>query len=322
MYTLYQTINYTQTFIEYSPVTAGTNLEPAISIANMIKSTMLNAPLFWPWNRNEFVLSGATALVQGQQDYIFNVTDFAYLEKVSLLTADGSYGFELKDVYNTNILGIAATATGAQAQPNAAAIKYYTPGTSIAMRFLSNPDQAYTGSLTYQKIPTPFQGFAFESVVVVSGVAFYMFSVPQPNAASNGLAGQSIQVQGFDIAGNNGTFPVVSSTSSYVILTNASAVTDSVVSNPASGIIGYWSPIPDSFVDIYNNLFLAEVMALVDDGREQLYRQRGIGALLSKAEGLSDMDRNAFLMQWLSRGTSQQLAAQMRTTQGIQGRAV
>ena len=319
MYTLYQTIEFAQTFIEYSPLTAGTNLEPAISIANTVISTILNAPFTWPWNRNEFLLTGATALVAGTQDYIFNVTDFAYLEKVSLLTADGSYGFELKDVYNTNILGIAATSTGARAQPNSAAIKYYTPGTSIAVRFISNPDQAYTGSLTYQKIPVPFQGFAFEAVEVISGVAYYMFSVPQINAAANGLVGQNIQVQGFDIASNNGVFPVVASTSAYVILTNPLAVTDAVVT-PASGIIGYWNPIPDSFIDIFNNLFLAEALASVEDGREQLYRQRGIAALLSKAQGLSDQDRNAFLMQYLSRGTAQQLGAQMRVQQGIQAR--
>lgn len=242
-YTLQQTINWASTYIQYSPLTAGVANEPAISVGSMIKSTILNAPMCWPWNRAEFALTGGTALVSGIQDYVFNVTDFAFLEKVSLLSADGTYGFELKDVYNTNILGLAAT--GDMAQPNSAAVKLYTPGTSVAIRFLPIPDQAYTGFLTYQKFST--------------------------------------------------LFTVLGST---------------------------WAPIPDSFQDIFNNLFLAEAMALVDDAREQLYRQRGIAALLSKAEGLTEMQVNMFLDQYMRRGSIQEQHAQIRTTQSQQARGI
>jgi hypothetical protein len=238
-YTLQQTINWAQTYVQYIPLTAGTGNEPAISIGNTVQSTILNAPFVWPFNRNEFPI----VLVTGQQDYVFDVTDFAYLEKVSLLSADGSDGFEVKDVYNTNILGLAAT--GSTAQPNAVAVKLYTPDTSIALRFLSNPDQAYTGTLTYQVIVDPF----------------------------------------------------------------------TALDDP-------WAPIPDSFIDIFNNLFLAEVMAVADDAREQLYRQRGIAALLSKAEGLTEMQRNVYLAQYLARGSSMTLAAQLRTQQAIQARGL
>src|ERR1700677_2490217 len=157
-YTLEQTINWSQTYIEYSPLTAGTANEPAISIASMVRSTILNSPLTWPWNRNEFLISTATPpnLTAGTQDYVFNISDFAYLEKVSLLSADGSYGYEIKNCYNTNILGVPTTGTGGQAEPNGCAVKFYTPGTSVALRFLSVPDQNYTGVITYQKLAVPF----------------------------------------------------------------------------------------------------------------------------------------------------------------------
>ena len=322
MYTLAQTINWAQTYIQYEPLTAGTNLEPAMTIASMVRNTILNAPFTWPWNRNEYAINtpnSPASLSAGVQDYTFNIADFAYLEKVSLLSADGTQAFEIQDCYNTNILGLAAPSS--QAQPNAAAVKSYTPGTSVALRFLSIPDQAYTGIITYQKLAVPFQGFAFEAVNVVSTVAYYLFSVPQTAGASNGLAGQTFQVTGFDMGVNNGSFVCTASTSSYVILTNPSAVTDVVVT-PASGIIGTWFPIPDSFMDIFNNLFLAEAMASADDGREQLYRTRGIAALLSKAEGLTAMQINSFLAQYLSRGMDQTMAAQQRTQQGGQGRGV
>ena len=120
--TLQDTLNFCETYIQYSPLTAGTNFNPAITIASMARNTILNAPFTWSWNRNEFALTGGTALVQGTQDYVFNVADFAYLEKISLLSTDNSYGYELKDIYNTNTLGIpttgtARTATGRSSPP-------------------------------------------------------------------------------------------------------------------------------------------------------------------------------------------------------------
>jgi hypothetical protein len=318
MYTLQQTINWSSTFIEYAPETAGTGMEPAISTATMVKNTILNAPFTWPWNRNEYLISSGTPpnLVGGTQDYVFTIPDFAYLEKVSLLSTDGLDGFELKDVYNRNILGISSNSK--QAQPNAAAIKYYTPGSTIAVRFLPIPDQNYTGTLTYQKLSVPFTFFNFEAVDVISLVAFYQFSSSQ-NYPTNYFQGQNISVTGFDIAANNGIFPCVASTNSYLILTNPNAITDT---HAATGFTADWSPIPDSFSDIYNNLFLAEMMASVDDAREQVYRQRGIAALLSKAEGLSEMQVNAFLAQYIARGTAQQAAALQRTQQATQARGV
>ena len=326
MYTLQQTADWAQTFIEYSPISAGNNFEPMISIGTVIRNTILNAPFTWPWNRNEYLINSPntpSSLTQGVQDYTFSITDFAYLEKVSLLGKNAStgalYGYELKDIYNTYILGVpSVSSTIAQAQPNAVAVKYYNPGTNVTMRFLSVPDQAYTGVITYQKLPVPFTVYDFEAVDVISGVAYYEFSSIQ-NFPTGFLVGQDMQVQGFDVASNNGTFTVVASTNNYFILANPNAVTDDA---SATGINIDWYPIPDSFMDVFNNLFLAEAFAMVEDGREQLYRQRGVAALLAKAQGLSDQDRNAFLMQYLSRGTAQQIGAQMRVQQGNQSRQV
>jgi len=316
-YTLQQTINWAQTFIEYSPLTAGTNSEPAISIATMVRNTILNAPFTWPWNRNEFALTGGTALIAGQQDYTVNITDFAYLEKVSLLTVDSSYGWELKDVYNTNILGIPATGTTEQAQPNAAAVKLYTPGTSVVIRFLPPPDQAYTGAITYQQLSLPFQVFTVTSCGnAAGGNTSYTGTF---NAASF-VAGQIAQIAGFVTnVVNNGSFTIVSCNATTLVVANSAGVAET---HSATAINESWFPIPDSFMDIYNNLFLAEAMAVVDDTREQTYRMRGIAALLAKSEGLTEMQRNAFLAQWLSRGSTQTMVTQLRNQQGSQARGV
>jgi hypothetical protein len=69
-----------------------------------------------------------------------------------------------------------------------------------------------------------------------------------------------------------------------------------------------WDPIPNQYSDVYNNLFLSEAMAGVDDAKAQLYRSRGVAALLAKATGLTEMQKNAFAQQWLARGTEHQAA--------------
>jgi hypothetical protein len=65
-----------------------------------------------------------------------------------------------------------------------------------------------------------------------------------------------------------------------------------------------WAPLPDGYGFIYNNLFLGEILADSDDPRAQLYRQRGIAALLSRSQGLSGEDKAVFMTQYLAIGTA------------------
>ena len=240
--TLQQTINWSQTFIQYAPLTNGVGYEPAISIANMVQNTIVNAPFTWSWNRNE---NTSLTLTANTQDYTVNITDFSFLEKVTLKTTDGKYSFELKDVYNTNILGLSVSQP---AEPKSVAVKFVTYGTSIALRFLAIPDQNYSSVLTYQKLVTPF---------------------------SNSIA---------------------PSAQSWVI--------------------------PDQYQDIYNNLFLAECFQAADDDQQAArYRVRGVAALLAKAEGLTELQRNAYLSQFLVRA-GQAESMGLRVQQGNQARGV
>ena len=321
-YTLQDTINFCQAFIQYSPLTAGTGSEPAVSIASMVRDTILNAPFTWSWNRNEY---DALILEAETQDYMVPLTDFAYLEKVTLINQDGSYAYELKDVYNTNILGVSVDKP---AQPKSVAVRYYTPGESISLRFLSVPDQNYTSVLTYQKLPVPFspyfatyafgpagQTFPLTEVVVTGPTATYTGSIT--GGAANAYAGMTFPITGFMNPGNNVSFAVTSSTATTLVGTVATQVNEVNANADQS-----WDPIPESFKDIYNNLFLAEAFQAVDDDQQaSRYRIRGVAALLSKAEGLTEMQRNAFLAQYLVR-ESQSQAAQLRTQQAIQGRGV
>lgn len=74
----------------------------------------------------------------------------------------------------------------------------------------------------------------------ISGVAYYHFTSTQANAANNQYEGLIFQITGFDDANNNGTFTCTYSTSSYMILDNTLAVTDSATANAiSSGAVYY-----------------------------------------------------------------------------------
>jgi hypothetical protein len=236
--TVQQSVNLALSYIDGSPLTAWTGNEPATSIANYIQYLVGNAPFTWGWNRNE---NSATSTIAGTQDYVLSLTDFSFLEKVTLTDSSGS-AQDVANVYNTSALGLGNLVSSAKwNRPDSVSVKAVNYGTSVTLRFQAVPDQVYTITVTYQKLFTP--------------------------------------------------------------LTAASS----------------WG-IPDQYMDIYNSLFVGECMAVVDDARSQLYRQRGIMALLSKSEGLTEMQKNDFMEMYWSRNDAQRF--QMRGQQGQQARQV
>lgn len=308
-YTLTQTINWAGTFIQYSPQTAGLGMEPAVSLASEIRSTILSAPFSWAFNRAEVT----QALVAGTQDYTATITDFGYLEKATITDANGNI-YEMKDVFNTLPLAKANT----QQRPSAVAVLTRAAGGSVTFRFMGVPDAVYTANLTYQKLSPIMGPFFITSVAnAAAGNTAYtgVFDVTAfPAGAIATITGPSTAT-----AANLGSFVVVSCTATVLTVANASGANSGTqalyVSNQS------WSPLPDSYSYIFNALYLGEILSMVDDPRAQQYRQRGIGALLSKAQGLSDMDKNIFRAQWLGRNVELQTTS-LRAQQATMGRSV
>ena len=304
---LQNTINFAQTYIQYSPLTAGLGMEPAVSIASMIRNSLLNPPLTWFFNRK----STTFPTVIGQQDYTQSgVLDLAFVEKVSLLDDRGNV-WELKDVYNNLDL----SPSSFQQRPNAMSVQSSDSVNGCVFRFLGVPDAVYTVTIDYQKLAPQFGPFFISSVAnAAAGNTTYTGTFDPLSFPVGAIA----TVTGFSCSTNNGSFAVVSATATTLVLVNASGVAETktaYVSNFS------WAPIPDQYSDVYNNLFIAEAMALVDDARAQQYRQRGVAALLAKATGLTEMQRNAFAQQWLARNTERQ-AAGGTTTLGNTGRGL
>lgn len=306
--TLQGTINWSQSYIEYSPMTAGTNFEPAVSIASMIRNTMLSAPFSWAWNRKEDSSKQTQANVQ---DYSYTLTNFGYLEKASLIDSNNKI-WEIKDVYNTSAL----SKGGDSQRPHAIAVIINTPGTGFTIRFMGIPDDVYTIVLTYQILSIQFASFAISSAATASGGNTVYTGVFDTNSFP---VGSLASVAGF-IAHtvNNGTFKVVAVTATTLTLANSGGLIETIA---ATAVNQSWAPIPDNYSNIYNNLFLGEAFASTDDTRSQTYRQRGVAALLAKSEGLTDTQKNIFAQQWLAQGRESGSVA-LKLQQGIQAHGI
>ena len=306
---LISTINWASSFIQYSPLTAGTGFEPAASIASMIQNSILNSPMTWSWNRFE---DSTQSTVIGQQDYTYSLSNFGFLEKASLTDMQGKI-WEIKDIYNTESLSKSA----AQQRPSAIVILSYTPGSQVVIRLLGVPDQIYKINLIYQGLAVQFSSFQIASCASNANGNTVYTGVFAP--ASFGVGDQA-SVAGFTNPLNNGVFFIVSCTVNHLTLTNPNGVAESPTS--ATAIDVSWAPIPDQYSDIYNNLFLSEAFQAVSESAESArYRQRGVAALLAKSEGLTEVQYNAFLSQWLTR-EDVVTASALRTNQAVQARGV
>src|ERR1700676_2167906 len=318
MFTLLNSSYFAKPFVQYAPLTAGFGLEPTTSICTMIRNSLLSAPITWYFNRNEVTFP----TVVGQQDYsqsiAANGNDFSFIEKVTLTDDQGNV-FELKDALNNSALAVSSF----QQRPSACAaqqVSFAAGVQTVKFRFLGVPDKIYTVTITYQKLAPLFGPFTITSVAAAVGANTTYTGIFDPYSMP---VNSTVIITGFKgtQAVNNGTFTVGAITGTTLTVNNAAGVLAAAGSFTAVAINPSWSPIPDQFSDIYNNLYLGEILAANDDNRAQLYRARGIATFLATATGLSEMQRNVFLQQWQARGMERQSSAQI-IQQGNQGRTV
>jgi hypothetical protein len=86
-----------------------------------------------------------------------------------------------------------------------------------------------------------------------------------------------------------------------------------------SSMANTWGPIPDHHAFIYDWGFLSFVSLLTKDARFPIFGQRFTAHLLGAQEGLTALERNIFLGNWLQVMTAQE-RAQLTTQQGVTAR--
>lgn len=87
-----------------------------------------------------------------------------------------------------------------------------------------------------------------------------------------------------------------------------------------SSLASTWAPIPDHFSYIYDWGMLALLGMITKDVRQQLFNQKFISHLLGAQDGITALQRNIFIGQWLG-WASEQARTQLTTQQGIQARS-
>lgn len=307
--TIQGTLNFCAAFILNRPSVNVANAyqEPALTIANLILSTVLSPPFVWQWNRN-FV---NVPLVVGQSDYTVFLADFGWLEDATISLSSMNppvVALQINPMF---------AASGKNNRPFQIAVVNDDNAGNITFRFMAIPDQTYTATLIYQKAPvfaTSLFGASVGSITSIAaasgGTTVYNFSGGVTNFTA--LVGTYVWVTGTTVSGssfpNNGLFLVTASTNTSLTLQNPNGVLQAGaggIAQPATT----WAPIPDKFNFLYERGMLAHLHGIYDattylQELEIFFRQ-----LVGCSEGLSDTAKAIFLEDRL---------AQLRTQAAVQ----
>jgi hypothetical protein len=136
-------------FIGYQPVNIS-NSEPAVTAANLTKQTILGAPFKWNYNRGEF----SFATEPNDQDYFLPLTDFGFLERVTLTDSKGV----VKEIEIQQSL----PAESVQKRPGSIAANLMDNAGGVTFRLNAMPpdDETYQIDGFYQKAPVLMSSMA------------------------------------------------------------------------------------------------------------------------------------------------------------------
>ena len=146
---LQSTITWCKPYIKNQPLDIS-NLEPALTIANMVMGTIYSPPFRWRHNRG---VDGFD-LVMGQCDYVRTLPDFGFLE-------DQWVGDAAGNVYPiTGREALPLAPTKASGRPSELAVQFEdTEAGTITLRTKERANIAYTLGLNYQRAVPQLQSF-------------------------------------------------------------------------------------------------------------------------------------------------------------------
>src|SRR5215831_3629847 len=136
---------FSMPFLGYQPVDIS-NGEPALGAANLVKQAMLGPPFKWPWNRGSFHIDLDPDETDWGQDYLLNIPDFNFCEKVWLTDPDGN----VTEI--TNIVSSLSTESVVK-RPSSASMYTQDEDGNVIFRVNTMPDKAYQIDGFYQRAP-------------------------------------------------------------------------------------------------------------------------------------------------------------------------
>lgn len=298
---LIDTMEWAKKFISNRSTAIGNFLEPALTSANIVKASIMNAPLRWRWNR---VITGFIT-TPGQQDYyLFNWTPLTLIFSGTVLV-------------DTN-------GNSQSAQSGGTTGPFYptfnnTPGGSTTDG--SGSDTVTWLNLGSIGVPvSPQYDFGWiETASVMDTSLSKWIEIEQKICLSNDsitARPRFIAAQGDDGSGSISFRVMPAPDTAYPITITVQADGGLITSVQQT-----WAPIPDTYSDLYNWGFLAHMLLFADDPRFQLANQKFVTAILGRNQGLDQTEINIFLNNW-QEITGAPLAKQIYQTQGNQARGV
>jgi hypothetical protein len=314
--TLDTTISWVQPYLNWANLLIGNNGEPAMSAANLTLQTIVGPPFVWPWNRAKQTFQ----TIQGIQDYSLNIANYGFLEAASLQLV-------------ANITSVIANGTTAvfQAVNNfgGGSIDGFSNETAASGSTPISVSGCTTAGLngTQTMIAATPTSFTIETTVTVTesetgatATAGKIFPLELKWGAITDATEQGrpqfIATQLSNESGVSFTLRLLSvpDTTYNVYLIYQQSPT--LFSSPSNT----WG-IPDQLEYVYSYFFMFLMMDYFDDPRAARYRQLAVAALLSRADGLEETDRNLFLGNWLPL-MKQEMSATDDTKQATQARGL
>jgi hypothetical protein len=136
---------FAQPFIGYQPVNIS-NMEPALTAANLVKQTMLGPPFKWPWNRAGFHIDLDPSQESWGQDYLIALPNYHFAEKIWLTDSNDK-------VNEITVVTTALSTESAVKRPSSAAMFLQDNAGNVTLRLNALPDEPYMIDGLFQKAP-------------------------------------------------------------------------------------------------------------------------------------------------------------------------
>jgi len=326
-HTLAETFQYASQYIRLAPLTfatgptGGRTGDPALSIGDWVRQTILAPPFSWRWNRSTTTIN----VIAGTQDYAQSLSTFGWLEKATLTA------------------GVASTLTC----PNPTA-------TSITSNVLTVSSAGFGGTFTFGKVVT-FAGFTNASLtflngttgtVIASSATVMAFAYSHANVGSVNEVGAAatMSVSGSGTSKELEIALLLAEDTKRNLPAHISAQLDNgaglitfrllpvpeqsytlkltwqVQSPTFSATSGTWDPIPDYMFSIYSQGVLAKAYEYLGDERWPFTMNLFLRQLLSFHGGLSESQQDIFINnRLLSQSNSQDAAMRVQQRVGSRG---
>ena len=315
--TLQETIQWVQPYLNWANLTIGVAGEPAISAANLALQTIVGPPFVWPWNRD----TATFITVAGQQDYTMNISTFGFMEAASVqlygaitsVVANGTTAvFQCPNNFGGGSIDNFSEAMGSQGGTTTVNIVgCTTPGLNGKQTMISATPTSFTINTTVTVTESESGAYATAGKIfpleLKWGAITDATEQGRPSFMSTQISNES---------GVNFTLRLLSIPDTTYIVRLIYQNSPTLFTSTSNT----WG-IPDQLEYIYNYFFMFLMMDYFDDPRAARYRQLAVAALLSRADGLEETDRNLFLGNWLPL-MKEEISNSADTTQATQARGL